>query len=73
MTRHDDHDLKIWIVWDPATGRTVARGPQRTRPREHQSAVVVDHYPANDPAPQGNDARAWDAWRARRGYSGDHH
>lgn len=60
----------IWTVWDPTTGQTSQRGPQRTRPREHARAVVVDSWPADDPMPTSSDAREWDAWRTRNGCSG---
>jgi len=64
---------RVWVVWDdpttdPNLQATATRGPQRTRPREHARAVVVDSWPADDPPPANlNDAAAWGDWRRRQG------
>lgn len=61
---------RIWAVLDPTTGLIQQRGPQRTRPREHARAVVVDSWPESDPPPYGGSAEEWDVYRKRYGYAG---
>lgn len=46
---------------------------------KRRGTVIVDSWRTHadgtpvDPPPSTSDARDWDAWRARHGYSGVHH
>lgn len=46
---------------------------QSAKRRGKGGATIVDSWPESDPPPSKNDARAWDAYRARRGHMGSHH
>jgi len=61
----------MWYIWNPKTNTGTVRGPQKTRPRERATAVVTDSWPEHDGPPSTADARDWDDWRMRRGYTGD--
>jgi len=50
-----------------ASLESLQRAKRRTR-----ADVIVDSWPTSDPPPATGDARAWDAYRTRRGYAGGH-
>ena len=69
-TETSAHDI-IAARLDGSTTRHANRAAlDAARRRATGSSTIVDTWPANDPPPRSSDARAWDDYRARRGYAG---
>jgi len=66
MTTYTAHTLSgrrlVYASWE-----ALQRAKRRTR-----TDVIVDSWPTLDAPPTTGDARAWDAYRTRRGYAGGH-